>query len=299
MEFLKVGHCTRAAEGTGVTVFLFTVPAKGTYLVCGSSPATHELATLELDANVTHVDALLFTGGSAFGLSAVSGVMRWCQEQQKGHPTSQGAVPIVPAAGLYDLGVGQPSVPTADDAYAACQAAYENNILQGNIGAGTGASIGKLVPHAERMRGGLGYAELALDKGVMVSAYVAVNALGDVRDASGQIIAGARWPNGEFANCERHLLSGQTPAISPSSNTTLVAVFTNVDFSKIQLRRIAKVAMAGMARAISPVFTRYDGDIIFCFSLGKHHASEEVVSTMAAEAVRQAIVNSVQNSVVI
>lgn len=299
MQFLKVGHFTQQQKGTGATVFLFEKPAVGAYILCGSSPASHELAALNLDANVSHIDGLAFLGGSAFGLSAVDGVMRWFKEQGRGHPTPHGAVPIVPAVGIYDLAVKQPIPPTSDEIYEACRSATENNISQGRIGAGTGASVGKFVPFASRMSGGLGCAELALPNGVSVLVYAVVNSLGDVRDKHENIIAGARLPNGEFADCEKYLLSGRENAPLDTLNTTLIAVFTNGFFSKIELARIAKVASSGMARAISPVFTRYDGDIVFCFSLGERLAREEVVSTMAAEAVRQAIINSVKDSIIL
>lgn len=299
MQFLKIGHYTQEQHGTGVTVFLFDKPARGAYLLCGSSPASHELTTLELDANISHVDGLIFLGGSAFGLSAVDGVMRWFKEQGRGYPTPYGAVPIVPAVGIYDLAIKQAIPPTSENAYQACRSAFEDNVSEGRIGAATGASIGKFVPFAARMSGGLGCAELTLADGLSVLVYAVVNSLGDVRDKSGNIIAGARLPNGEFANCEEYLLSGQEDSAPTLLNTTLIAVFTNGKFSKIELSRIAKVAVAGMARAISPVFTRYDGDILFCFSLGERLATEKVVSTMAAEAVRQAIVNAVKDSIVL
>jgi len=299
MQFLKVGHDTQAEKGTGVSVFLFDKPAVGAYLLCGSSPASHELTTLELDANVSHVDGLAFLGGSAFGLSAVDGVMRWFKEQGRGYPTPYGAIPIVPAVGIFDLAVNQPIPPTAEEAYQACRSASENNFSEGRIGAGTGASVGKFVPDASRMSGGVGCAELVLPNGVSVLAYAVVNSLGDVRERDGKIIAGARLANGEFANCEAYLLSGQEDMAATLLNTTLITVMTNALFSKNVLRRIAKVAASGMARAISPVFTRYDGDIVFCFSLGERQATEKIVSTMAAEAVRQAIVNAVKDSIIL
>jgi L-aminopeptidase/D-esterase-like protein len=149
------------------------------------------------------------------------------------------------------------------------------------------------------MTGGIGYAELTLANGAMVLAYAVVNSLGDVRDVSGQIIAGARLKNGEFADCEKYLLAGQDQTHLKPSNSTLVFVATNVDFSKIELKRIAKVALSGMARAISPVFTRYDGDLLFCVSMGTQKQSEESISVMAAFVVRQAIMNAVKESKII
>lgn len=299
MQFLKIGHVSHDKAGTGTSVFLFDRPAVGAYLLCGSAPATHEIHTLELDATVPHINALTLVGGSAFGLQAAAGVMRWCSERQRGLQLPHGVVPIVPAAGIYDLAYKEAMAPSADDGYIACDSATEDNTQQGRIGAGTGATVGKFMKSAKPMTGGLGRAELILMNGVSVIAYAVVNSMGDIRDKTGRIIAGACRPDGTFANSEEHLLSGQDEIMSSDLNTTLIAIFTNASFSKEALKRIAKVASAGMARAISPVFTRYDGDIVFCFSLGDHIASENVIGAMAAEAVREAIVNSVRNSAIV
>ena len=300
MRNLKVGHTTDEEKGTGATVFLFEEPAVAAYCLCGSAPASHELATLELESSVTHIDGILFSGGSAFGLNTVFGMMRWFEEEGRGFPTPYGRIPIVPTAGIFDLAYKKPLPPTADSIYEACERARTDCTLQGRIGVGTGASVGKLVPHAYPMSGGLGYARILLSNGLEVLAYVVVNSVGDVRDLTGQIIAGARLPNGEFANGEQYLLEGRTQkGIFGEANTTLAAVFTNASFSKIELKRIAKMAVAGMARAITPVFSRFDGDMVFCVSLGTVEYPEEVVGTMAAEVVRAAIVNAVSESVVL
>jgi L-aminopeptidase/D-esterase-like protein len=298
MQNLRVGHCSKHEHGTGISAFLFDKPAQGAYQLCGSSPASHELHVLDMENSVTHVDGLVFTGGSAFGLSVIEGVMRWFQEQGRGVPALHGAVPIVPIAGIYDLGVKQAIPPTREDAYEACKLACVDNIEQGQVGAGTGASVGKLVPNAHSMSSGIGRAEITLADGLQVVAYAVVNAVGDVRDANNTIIAGASYEKGKFADCEKYLLSGQNNT-AMFGNTTLVAVFTNAKFSKAELKRIAKMAIAGMARAISPVFTCYDGDLLFCFSLGEKIASELIVGAMAVEAVRQAIVNSVNHAVIL
>jgi L-aminopeptidase/D-esterase-like protein len=298
MQSLKVGHYTDEEHATGVSVFLFDHPASAAYTLCGASPASHELQVMELDANVPYIDGLIFTGGSAFGLNAVSGVMQWFHEQGRGFKTPYANVPIVPAAGIYDFAVKSAIPPLPENAYQACLYAIENNPLQGRVGAGTGASVGKFVPHTARMSGGIGFSELILKNGVSVLAYAVVNSLGDVRDGS-TIIAGAKNPDGTFADCERYLLTGHEDVVTDLANTTLVAVFTNAVFSKVELKRISKVALAGMARAISPVFTRNDGDIIICASLGDLHETELVISAMAAEVVRQAIVNAVKDAIVL
>lgn len=299
MKSLKIGHHTNTQHGTGLTVFLFDGhPATAVYHLCGSSPATRELHTLELDANITTINGLMLTGGSAFGLGATDGVMTFLQEKGMGKAMPHGdVVPIVPAAAIYDLAFKSSIAPTAEQAYQACLAADENNVSRGRIGAGTGASVGKIIPNVKHMSGGLGYAKIKLANGVIVKAYAVVNAVGDIHDATGKIIAGARLENGEFGDCEKFLLNGgRHEELVPQANTTLVAVFTNALFSKEELKRIAKMATAGMARAISPIFTRYDGDIIFCVSLGEMIESELTVGAVAAEVIRQAIVNAVKES---
>lgn len=301
MQSLKIGHYTSLEHATGLSVFLFDQPALAVYQICGSSPATRELPILDLESNINGINGLVLSGGSAFGLGATDGVMQFLREKGLGKRMPHGGVvPLVPAAAIYDLAVLSDSFPTAEHAYIACQQAKENNTLQGKVGAGTGASVGKLIPCSTRMSGGLGCAQIELNDGLIVCAYAVVNAVGDIYQSNGNILAGAMLPNGEFGNCQAYLLAGGIEAaLPPQSNTTLVAVFTNGAFSKIELKRIAKMAIAGMACAISPAFTRYDGDIVFCVSVGNTSASELAVGAMAAEVVRQAIVNAVSDSAII
>lgn len=291
MDNLLIGHHTDEANGTGVSVFLFEKGAIGAYLICGSAPASHELAVLDPANSVPHLHGLLFAGGSAFGLSAVQGVMQYLAEKQIGHATLAGPVPIVPSACIYDLAYRNPVPPTADQAYAASQQAIADNPARGPIGVGRGARVGKIVPHAEPMQGGVGIAELRLDQGIVVRAYVVVNAIGDVYNDAGQIIAGAR-ANGAFVNATAFLLAGNMERQSSLAHSTLAAVFTNAKFTKDELLRISKMAIAGIARSVSPVFTRYDGDILFSISIGDKSASELTIGTMAAEAVRLAILDA-------
>lgn len=300
MRGLRVGHATNQENGTGLTVFLMENSAVGGYWICGSAPATHELVVLDPDNSVSNLFGLVLSGGSAFGLYAAKGVMEYLKEKNIGHPTLHGVVPIVPAAAIYDLAYKKGIAPTEQEAYQACVDATENNMRTGRIGAGTGATIGKLIPNAKHMTGGLGHAELTLPNGVQVKAYAVVNCVGDVRDEAGHIVAGACDQAGKFLDCEKYLLSGQgEKELFDFGNTTLVAVFTNANFSKGELKRIAKMATAGMARAISPIFTRYDGDILFCVSVGDMAASELTVGTMAAEAVRLAIHDAINQSEII
>jgi len=299
MQALKVGHATNSEKATGISVFLFENPVSCAYWLCGSAPATRDVHLLDLDATVDQIDGLAFVGGSAFGLDAVAGIMQWFRQQDRGYSTQHGNVPIVPAAGIYDLGIGSNSPPTAHDAYQACQAAQVNNTTQGRIGAGVGASVGKVVPGAFGMSGGVGYANIKLINGLEVAAYAVVNSLGDIKNDKGEIIAGATLANGSFANSETYLLATDFQGLPKQLNTTLIAIFTNGLFNKSELKRIAKMASAGMARAISPVFSRFDGDILFCASLGTQSASDLQVGAMAAEVVRQAIVNAVSQAVVL
>lgn len=300
MHGLKIGHYTHPENGTGLSVFLLEKGAVGSYWISGSAPATHELVVLDPDNSVPKLYALVLTGGTAYGLYAGAGVMTYLAQRHIGHPTLHGPVPIVPAAAIYDFGYKNPLAPTAEDAYQACLAARENHTESGRIGAGTGATVGKLIPGAKHMTGGLGCAQIRLENGIEVIAYAVVNCVGDVRDLANEIIAGARNAQGEFADCEQYLLSGEGEKdLFAHTNTTLVAVFTNAQFTKAELKRIAKMGTAGMARAIAPIFTRFDGDILFCMSVGEHVASELTIGTMAAAAVRSAILNAVKDSEII
>lgn len=300
MQFLKIGHYTNEKDKTGLTVFLFEHPAVAAYQLCGSSPASRDLHILDFEANVNEINGLLLTGGSAYGLGATNGVMQYLQEQGIGRRFRNCIVPLVPTAGIFDLAIGENSAPAPENAYAACLLANENPVEQGLKGAGTGASVGKLIPGTQWMQGGFGHAETQLTGGLVIEVYAVVNALGDIRNATGEIIAGAKQPNGEFANCEFYFSSGQCEeALFPRENTVLIACFTNAKFNRIELKRIAKMATAGIARAVYPAFTRADGDIVFCVSLGELNANELTVGVTAAELTRQAIVNAVKKSEII
>lgn len=297
MQNLKIGHYTNIEKGTGLSVFLFDGPAVGASIICGSAPATHELAPLEPEMSVPHVHGLLLTGGSAFGLPAVQGVMQFLAEKNIGVKVPHGVVPIVPAAAIYDLAHKKPHPPTAEDAYQACRQAEYDNELSGQVGAGTGALVGKMISQAKSMSGGIGFSQITMSKEITVCAYVVVNAVGDIRAVSGEIIAGALLPSGEFADCEKYLAHGhQEKQIFQEGNSVLAAVFTNAKFTKSELKRIAKMSIAGIARSITPAFTCYDGDILFAFSLGDQTASTTMVGSVGAQAVRLAIMDAVKNS---
>lgn len=299
MHGLKIGHFSDHEHGTGLSVFLFESGAVGSYWICGSAPATHELAAIDPDNSVPNCHGLVLSGGSAFGLHAAGGVMRYLHEKGIGHPVPTGVVPIVPAAAIYDLTFKKVTYPTPEDAYNACLRATSEDNSRGSLGAGTGATVGKIIPKQHAMKSGIGRAEVSLANGVTVIAYVVANGVGDVRDHD-KIIAGACDAAGKFANTEKYLLSGQGETeLFTNTNTSLAAIFTNALLDKSTAKRIAKMASSGLARAISPVFTRYDGDIVFCISLGDQVVSELTLGTLAAEAVRLATVNSVMDSYIL
>jgi L-aminopeptidase/D-esterase-like protein len=292
---LKIGHTTNIHHKTGLTVFLPDTPARCGRWICGAAPASRECDLLDPAQLVETIDALMFTGGSAYGLDAASGVMQWLKENQRGWPTYFGRVPIVPVAAIYDFQSTHPTIPTPIDAYQACISANYPINQNHSVGIGTGASVGKLLPNALPMPGGFGFAKLSNNNGIEVIAFAAVNCAGDVFHHD-KIIAGARFSNGEFADTQHQLLTSQHAQSfvkSPQSNTTLVATFTNAQFNKSQLTRIARMASCGIAQAIRPVFTIYDGDMIFSLSLGDYIADEIIVGTLCAEATRQAIINAV------
>jgi len=208
MQGLKIGHVTHHDKGTGVSVFLFEPHAVGSYVICGSGPASHELAPLDPEMSVPSIHALMFAGGSAFGLHAAAGVMQYLVEQGVGLKLPHGVVPIVPAASVYDLVYKSAHFPDAKDGYNACLNARADDDTSGQVGAGTGATVGKLIPDAKRMTSGIGRAVLSTPDGLEVIAYAVVNAVGDIYDQQGTV-AGARLADGTFANCEKFLLSGE------------------------------------------------------------------------------------------
>ena len=303
MQSVKIGHTTHLNDGTGLSVFLFSEPARGGYVICGAGPATHELAPLDPDTSVSAVHGLMLAGGSAYGLYAGRGVMQYLMERNIGLSLPHGVVPIVPAACIYDLGYKNVKIPSDEDAYAACIAAKSINDASGAIGAGTGATVGKIVPQTERMSGGIGFAEKQCADGLVVMCYAVVNAIGDVRDEKQRIIAGAKYADGSFADCAAYLESGKPDNLARHAsrhNTTLVSVFTNAALNKMELKRLSKMALAGMARAISPVFTCYDGDIIFSFSVGNHQNTNLLmIGNLAARLVQQSIIHAVANSEIV
>jgi L-aminopeptidase/D-esterase-like protein len=299
---IRVGHWTNLEAGTGCTVVLFPEGAVAGVDIRGGAPGTRETSLLDPTCVIDKVHAVLLSGGSAYGLSAADGVMRWLEERGYGFDVGVARVPIVPTAILFDLPIARADVrPDAAAGYAACEMASAEPVAQGTVGAGTGASIGKVLGFANATKGGLGSASVRLEGGLIVAALVAVNAFGDVIDPSTQrILAGARNPDGAgFADsmaCLARENDGLLARVAEQrfgQNTTLAIVATNAALSKHQATKVAQMAHNGMARVIRPIHTMLDGDAVFALSLGKAQADVSLLGELAAEAVSKAIVNAV------
>jgi L-aminopeptidase/D-esterase-like protein len=299
---LRVGHWTNLEGGTGCTVVLCPQGAVAGVDVRGGAPGTREMQLLSPTCAIEHVHAVLIGGGSAYGLAAADGVMRWLEERGYGFDVGIAKVPIVPAAILFDLPVLRADQrPDAAAGYAACEAATDTPVTQGNVGAGTGATCGKALGFALATKAGLGSAAIALDNGLIVAALAAVNAFGDVVDPrTGRILAGARRPDGHgFADTMAHLRTADPLSLAHlaeqqrGQNTTLAVVATNAALTKVQATKVAQMAHNGLARVIRPIHTMLDGDTIFALSLGTLRADVSLLGELAAEAVAQSVVNAV------
>jgi L-aminopeptidase/D-esterase-like protein len=297
---IRVGHASDYDGITGCTVVLAEGGAAGGVDVRGSATGSEELGALD-PGHVSHqVHAIVLAGGSAYGLEAASGVRRYLEHRGVGFQTGAAVVPIVPAAILYDLAIGKASVrPTREMGEAAAAAATAGVMEEGSVGAGTGATVGKLFGMKQAMKGGVGSATVALGEGVLVAALVVVNAFGDVRDPqTGKLIAGARRAPGsrELADTEKQMKRGVVGGISPATHTTLAVVATNAKLSKVGATKLAQLAGLGMARTIYPVNTMSDGDIVFALSAGSLQADVNALGVAAAEAVSAAIVHAVKTA---
>jgi L-aminopeptidase/D-esterase-like protein len=295
---IKVGHHTLAERPTGCTVILVDGDAVGGVSQRGGAPGTRETDLLNPLNMVDKVNAIVLAGGSAFGLEAATGTVRWLEEHNIGWPAGVARVPIVPAAILFDLGVGgNPKIrPTADCGYRAAEAATTAAVQEGTIGAGAGATVGKFGGAGRSTKSGIGSASIALSNGLIVAAIVAVNAVGDVIDpATGKVVAGVRNPDGTFADARKILRSGaNAPPPRAGENTTIGVVATNARLSKALVARMALMADDGYARAINPSHTSGDGDTIFSLATGRWDGAADitVIGALAAEAVADAIVRA-------
>ncbi|MEZ4708545.1 MAG: P1 family peptidase [Caldilineaceae bacterium] len=293
---LRVGHWTDAAAATGCTVILCPEGAVAGVDVRGGAPGTREIALLDPVCTVERVNAVLLTGGSAFGLAAADGVVRWLEEHGYGFDVGVAKVPIVPAAVLFDLVIGNPNVrPDAGAGYAACVAASAGTVAEGNVGAGTGATVGKMLGLNRASKGGLGTASRQIGQGIVVAALVAVNAIGSViNPATQRVIAGARLDDGSFASPRQMIESRLSDAnLFPGANTTIAVVATNVALTKPEATKVAQMAHDGLARVINPIHTASDGDTVFALSLGHQSAPASLIGAVAAEVLSEAVLRAV------
>ncbi|HSC64159.1 MAG TPA: P1 family peptidase [Caldimonas sp.] len=308
---LEVGHFTDARRPTGCTVVIAREGAVAGVDVRGASPGTRETELLDPVNAIDKVHAIVLAGGSAFGLDAASGVMRWLDERGIGATIGAPAegvaapfvVPIVPAAILFDLWVGDPRIrPDAAAGHAACEAASRDSVVEGNVGAGAGASVGKLFGIGRAMKGGLGTASIEVG-GITVAALVAVNAIGDVVDPrTGRVVAGARTADGtKLVGTMRALKRGELPArLEPASAagaaTTIAVVATDAILTKAEANKVAQMAHDGLARSIHPVHTMADGDVVFALATGAsgRPAATTLVGALAADVLAEAVLRAVR-----
>ncbi len=296
---IRIGHNTNLEAGTGCTVILCDTPAVGGVDVRGGAPATRETDLLRPLHLVDVVHAIVLTGGSAFGLDTASGVMRYLEERHIGYDVGVAKVPIVPAAAIFDLAFGSATVrPNAEAGYHACQDASNEPTQQGNVGAGTGATVGKMLGPAFAMKGGLGSASTTLADGTLVGALVVVNAFGNILDdKTQQVIAGGQPP---FS------AEGTTNNANPLSNTTIAVVATDAALTKEEANKVAQMAHNGLAQVIRPAHTLFDGDTVFALSLGPRTQQPidlatnayqvSMIGAAAAKVLAQAIINGVRQA---
>jgi L-aminopeptidase/D-esterase-like protein len=293
---ILVGHASDYDGLTGCTAVLCEDGAAGGADIRGSATGTQEFDLFNPMHLTDRVHAVVFAGGSAFGLEAACGVRRYLAHKGVGFDTGFGRVPLVPAAILFDLAIGKSSAhPSREMGEAAAGAATARAVEEGAVGAGTGATVGKLFGMARAMKSGIGTSTVALPNGVLVSALAAVNAIGDVIDpANGKIVAGARAAKGsrEFSNSAEAMKNGTRGGFQ--QNTTLVLVATNARLNKVGAGKLAQLASLGVARTIAPVWTTSDGDVTIALSIGAAQADINALGVAAAEAVSQSILRAVR-----
>ncbi len=295
----RVGHWTDADAATGCTVILCPPNTTGGVDQRGGAPGTRETDLLRPLHLVQHVNAIVLAGGSAFGLAAADGVMRYLAEHKVGFAVAPGVVvPIVPAAILFDLDIGRSDVwPGADQGYAAANVATSAPVEQGSIGAGTGCKIGTLRGLPFGTKGGIGSASIRLDNGLVIAALCAVNAVGDVYDDSGRILAGLRAVDGIGYESTLDVMQSFTRVERFSGGNTVIGVVaTNARLSKEETNLVAQMAQDGLARAVRPAHTLYDGDTLFALSTGEVVTDASLVGALAAEVVAEAIRNGVRKA---
>ncbi len=289
---IKVGHFTHKKALTGCTVILFESPARAAFDMRGMASGTRQIDSLTPLHVVNEIHAILLTGGSSFGLDAAGGVMRYLEEKGIGFDTGVARIPIVPSAVLFDLGLGDPKIrPDAQMGYKACLEA-SREVQEGSVGAGTGATVGKLLGLKRAMKGGLGTWSVKGPEKVVVGALVVLNAFGDVFDPStGEQIAGPLDENGKLLNTQQLLKQGvkKEKFGFPLENTTLVVLATNVKLDKIELTKLAQMASLTLGKVISPCGTPFDGDIVFAVSTGEEELPLANVAALAEGAIFEAV----------
>jgi L-aminopeptidase/D-esterase-like protein len=292
-----VGHATDREGLTGCTAVLFEEPAVVSVDVRGSSPGTRETDRLGPTGTVRRTHALLLTGGSAFGLAATEGVVRFLEESGAGLDVGVTRIPLVSAAVLFDLVAGSHTArPDHEMGYEAAASAGSGGFAQGSVGAGTGATVGKVLGMERAMKGGLGSASVELDGGLVVGALAAVNAFGGVRDPdSGKILAGPRMEDGTLGDAVE-LLPKAASRMRWEEDTTLGIVVTNAGLSKTQAAKVAQMAHDGLARAIEPVHTTVDGDVVFAASVGRVDAATDIVGAWGARVMQESILRGVRSA---
>lgn len=294
---LKIGHATDEELHTGCTVFLCPPDTVASVDVRGPAPGSREAVLLQPDKPIQFIQAVMLTGGSAFGLATADGAMRYLAEHEIGHFTPIRPVPLVPTAVVYDLFMndGQ-GLPDAEMGYQACQNAVDADVPQGNVGAGAGVTVGKWGGFQTIMKGGFGLSSVEID-GVVVGAGAVVNAVGDVVNKDGSVLAGAREADGRWlVEKDPYRRFPQLPSTPVGTNTTLVVLFTNARLSKIEAHRLAQRAHDGFAIAIRPVHTTHDGDTAYALATGQVEASFDLVANVAVELVAEAIRNGVRQA---
>ncbi|MEO1288129.1 MAG: P1 family peptidase [Chloroflexota bacterium] len=296
----KVGHATNLDAATGCTVIICPPKTVGGVDVRGGAPGTRETDLLAPHNHVSEVNAIVLSGGSAFGLASAQGVVSYLEEHDMGYKSSAGyTVPIVPAAILFDLNIGDSSIrPDPQMGYLATQNASADAVEQGTVGAGTGAFVGKLRGASFGTKGGIGSASIEITESLWVGAIVAVNAVGDVLDEQGKIMAGVRDDNDNFVGTLNlfRSLAQNPPQVDAHENTVIGVIATNAKLSKAHTNKVAQMAHDGIARAIHPAHTMGDGDTIFALASGEIDADVTLIGAYAADIMAEAIRNGIRHA---
>ncbi|HEX8051761.1 MAG TPA: P1 family peptidase [Thermoleophilaceae bacterium] len=291
----RVGHWSDSDGATGCTVVLAPEGTVAAGEVRGGGPGTRESELLSPAANAPGVQAVCFAGGSAFGLAAADGVVRWLEERGAGYSTPAGLVPLVAGAIVYDLTLGDPKArPGPDAGRAACEAARAGEVERGSVGAGTGAAVGKVLGHEAWTKGGLGLASDSIG-GARVTALAVVNAVGEVIAEDGAVLAGA-WRDGGYVRTVDALKEGFGPPASARESTTLVCLMTDAELDKRAAWLVARAASAGVGRAVQPSATAHDGDLVYCLASGDVEAAPFAISALAADVTAAAIRDAVRSA---